>query len=206
MGVQIFVTGQRACFTRPELNVERVSYDVPTPSAAIGILEAIHWKPAIQWHVDRITVYEPIRWMQWRTNEVKLRASRRRSNINAPAARIQRTTQALRDVAYLIEAHFVMTDKVGADDTTGKHLDIFNRRVKGRQCWQRPSLGLREMVVDDWLPEPDREVDASLVGERDLGLMLHSIDHATGTPRWFRASMRDGVINVPSVNGPEVYQ
>jgi CRISPR-associated protein Cas5d len=207
MGVKLFITGQLACFSRPELSVERVSYDAMTPSAAVGVLEAIYWKPAIQWNIDRITILRPIRHTQFKRNEISIRASANRSRINASdnRIRIQRTTVALRDVAYIIDAHFDMTDKSGPDDNPGKHLDQFNRRASRGQCWQRPSLAQREMIADRWgLPDPAAIPDTSLMGERDLGLMLHSLDYKTQRPRWFRAVMRDGVIKVPAVGSREV--
>src|SRR5690242_1303620 len=143
MGVKVLVSGDLACFTRPELSVERVSYDVMTPSAAVGILEAIHWKPAIRWVVDRIYVLKPIRWTSIKRNEVKNIASPRRSRIDIEDSRnrIQRHTRLLRDVAYVIEAHLEMTDKAGADDNEGKHLAMFNRRLEKGQHWQQPCLG-----------------------------------------------------------------
>jgi CRISPR-associated protein Cas5d len=201
------ISGPLACFSRPELSVERVSYDAMTPSAAVGVLEAIHWKPAIRWHVDAITVLRPIRTIQLKRNEVSERASAGRTTIDINEHRLQRTTLALRDVAYIIDAHFEMTDKAGADDNVGKHLDCFNRRASRGQCWQRPSLGQREMVAERWsVPEGSPAPDPSLMGERDLGLMLHSIDYANSKPRWFRAVMRDGVIAVPAYNSPQVLQ
>jgi CRISPR-associated protein Cas5d len=207
MGVRLFISGQLACFSRPELSVERVSYDAMTPSAAVGVLEAIYWKPAIRWNIDRITVLRPIQHTQFKRNEVSTRASANRSRINASDNRIQRTTLALRDVAYVIDAHFDMTDKAEPDDNPGKHLDQFNRRASRGQCWQRPSLGQREMIADRWgLPDPDTVPDTSLMGERDLGLMLHSLDYEAQRPRWFRAVMRDGVITVPAVGSREVLQ
>jgi CRISPR-associated protein Cas5d len=207
MGVRLFISGQLACFSRPELSVERVSYDAMTPSAAVGVLEAIYWKPAIRWNIDRITVLRPIQHTQFKRNEVSTRASANRSRINASDNRIQRTTLALRDVAYVIDAHFDMTDKAEPDDNPGKHLDQFNRRASRGQCWQRPSLGQREMIADRWgLPDPDTMPDASLMGERDLGLMLHSLDYEAQRPRWFRAVMRDGVIKIPAVGSREVLQ
>jgi CRISPR-associated protein Cas5d len=207
MGVRLFISGQLACFSRPELSVERVSYDAMTPSAAVGVLEAIYWKPAIRWNIDRITVLRPIQHTQFKRNEVSTRASANRSRINASDNRIQRTTHALRDVAYVIDAHFDMTDKAEPDDNPGKHLDQFNRRASRGQCWQRPSLGQREMIADRWgLPDPDTVPDTSLMGERDLGLMLHSLDYEAQRPRWFRAVMRDGVITVPAVGSREVLQ
>src|SRR5262245_51542541 len=209
MGVKLMISGPLACFSRPELSVERVSYDAMTPSAARGVLEAIYWKPAIAWHVDRITVLRPIKTIQFRRNEVAARASERRSRINVTDhnVRLQRTTLALRDVAYIIEAHFEITTKAGADDNPAKHLDCFNRRAVRGQCWQRPSLGQREMVAERWgIPDATLAPDPSLVGERDLGLMLHSIDYGAQKPRWFRAVMRDGVIAIPPANSVEVYQ
>ena len=207
MGVQLYISGELACFSRPELSVERVSYDAMTPSAAVGVLEAIHWKPAIRWLVDRITVLRPIRHVQYRHNEVSVRASAGRSQINvaSPSNRMQRTTLALRDVAYVIDAHFELTDKAGPDDPPGKHLSQFNRRASRGQCWQRPSLGQREMIADRWsIPDSSTIPDPALNGERDLGLMLHSLDYEAQRPRWFRAVMRDGVINVPQLGSAEV--
>ena len=208
MGVKLFISGERACFSRPELSVERVSYDAMTPSAAVGVLEAIHWKPAIRWHVDRITVLKPIRRTQFKCNEITKRASAGRAQIVvSEKTRIQRTTLALRDVAYIIDAHFEMTDKAGPDDNAGKHLDQFNRRASSGQCWQRPSLGQREMIADRWgVPDASMAPDAALMGEHDLGLMLHSIDYVSQRPRWFRAIMRDGVIAVPAHGSREVLQ
>jgi CRISPR-associated protein Cas5 subtype I-C len=135
------VWGDHACFTRPELKVERVSYDVMTPSAARGILEAIHWKPAICWVIDRIHVLKPIRFQSIRRNEVgskapagKIKTAMNRDSLEGlhllvDEDRQQRASTVLADVAYVIEAHFEMTDKAGPEDNEGKHLDIFNRRA-----------------------------------------------------------------------------
>src|SRR5205823_1490252 len=145
-GVRLRVWGERACFTRPEMKVERVSYDVMTPSAARGILEAIHWKPAISWFVDRIHVLKPIRFQSIRRNEVahKIPAGKAKSAMNAGSLsglhltiedeRQQRATTLLYDVAYVIEAHFLATPAAGPDDNEGKHLDMFNRRARSGQC------------------------------------------------------------------------
>jgi CRISPR-associated protein Cas5d len=201
------ISGPLACFSRPELSVERVSYDAMTPSAAVGVLEAIYWKPAIRWYVGKITVLRPLRTIQIKRNEVSERASAGRPTINVVDHRLQRTTLALRDVSYIIDARFEMTDKAGSDDNPGKHLDCFNRRASRGQCWQRPSLGQREMVADSWsVPHSDVSPDVSLMGERDLGLMLHSIDYVRSKPRWFRAIMRDGIITVPAHNSSQVLQ
>lgn len=219
-GIRLHVWGDRACFTRPEMKVERVSYDVITPSAARGILEAIHWKPAIRWHIDRIHVLRPIRFESIRRNEVggKLSSASATKAMKAGSAaglancvdedRQQRAATVLRDVAYVIEAHFELTPKAGSDDNVGKHLDIFNRRARKGQCFHMPCLGVREFPANFALLENDAAppvIDPALQGERDLGWMLHDIDFAAGmTPRFFRATMRNGVIEVPPWQTPEV--
>ncbi|MDX1488227.1 MAG: type I-C CRISPR-associated protein Cas5c [Acidiferrobacterales bacterium] len=212
-GVRLHIWGERACFTRPEMKVERVSYDVITPSAARGILEAIHWKPAIRWCIDRIHVLKPIRFESIRRNEVghKLPAATVSKAMKAgrvddvayyvDQGRQQRAATILRDVSYVIEAHFEFTPRADDSDTPGKHLDIFNRRARQGQCFHMPCLGTREFPASFSLIESDEampSIDEQLAGERDLGFMLHDIDFANGkTPRFFRAGMRDGVIDVP---------
>lgn len=213
MGVRLHVWGERACFTRPELKVERVSYDVMTPSAARGILEAIHWKPAIRWHIDRIHVLKPIRFQSFRRNEVGAKASA----ANAASAmkrgttaglglivdenRQQRATLALVDVAYVIEAHFTMTDRAGPEDSAAKHVSMFNRRAEQGQCFHRPCLGTREFDAEFALvPEGAPLPACELVPDKrtvDFGWMLHDIDFAHGNAsRFYRAMMVDGVIDV----------
>ena len=208
-GTRLLVQGDYACFTRPEMKVERVSYDVITPSAARGMLEAIHWKPAIRWVIDRIRVLRPIRFETIRRNELghKIPAgsaqtamSRGRADLHAiiEEDRQQRAATVLRDVAYVIEAHFELTPLAGPDDNEGKHLDSFNRRASKGQSFHQPYLGCREFparfeLVEGAQPTPD----PALFGEHDLGWMLHDIDFADGmTPRFFRAVMRDGTIEV----------
>ncbi len=219
-GTRLHIWGERALFTRPEMKVERVSYDVITPSAARGILEAIHWKPAIRWVVDSIQVLKPVRFESIRRNEVggKLSAASVGKAIKAGRTdgvvsyveedRQQRAATILRNVGYVIGAHFELTDKAGADDNEGKHLDIFNRRARRGQCFQSPCLGTREFPASFALIENEADAppsDAALNGERDLGWMLHDIDFADGmTPRFFRARMVDGLIEVPSLAGSEV--
>ena len=214
-GVRLLVRGERACFTRPEMKVERVSYDMLTPSAARGILEAIHWKPAIRWVVDRIHVLRPIRFQSFRRNEVgaKMSASlaergmRRGSVANLglvvddPEVRQQRATMLLRDVAYMIEAHFKMTAKAGAEDGEAKHLSMFNRRAAAGQCFHRPCLGTREFPAEFDLLPPGAPAPVSLLPpdqrDRDLGWMLHDIDfEADRTSRFFRARLSGGVLDV----------
>lgn len=205
-GVKLHVWGDYACFTRPEMKVERVSYDVMTPSAARGILEAVHWKPAICWVIDRIHVLKPIRFENIRKNEVGTRISARNVKLamatgslsglhtNVDEIRQQRATMALRNVAYVIEAHFEMTANAG-DDTPSKHYDIFRRRARKGQCFHRPALGLREFTADfDWVEEAP---PSALTGAQDLGWMLYDIDFEIDrSPRFFRAEMIDGVIDV----------
>lgn len=219
-GIRLHVWGDRACFTRPEMKVERVSYDVITPSAARGILDAIHWKPAIRWHIDRIRVLRPIRFESIRRNEVASKLSSASVSKAMKAGntaglvtcvdenRQQRAATVLRDVAYVIEAHFELTPKAGSDDSVGKHLDIFNRRARKGQCFHMPCLGVREFPASFSLLENDTAApatDPALQGEKDLGWMLHDIDFADGmAPRFFRATMRDGVIEVPPWQAQEI--
>ena len=219
-GIRLHVWGERACFTRPEMKVERVSYDVITPSAARGILEAIHWKPAIRWVVDRIHVLKPVRFESIRRNEVGGKLSpgnvskAMKAGTTAGLAtyvdedRQQRAATVLRDVAYVIEAHFELTDKAGPDDSVGKHLDIFNRRARKGQHFHAPCLGVREFpahfsLIEDGRPLPDAHPERE--ADKDLGWMLHDIDFARDmTPRFFRAQLKAGVIEVPPWQGEEV--
>lgn len=220
-GIKLLIWGDRACFTRPEMKAERVSYDVITPSAARGILEAIHWKPAIRWVVDSIQVLNPIRFESIRRNEISDKISARnitsamkrksteglRFLVDDGDNRQQRATTLLRDVAYVISAHFELTDKAGADDNAGKHLDIFNRRAKRGQYFHMPCMGNREFPAYFELVESGQELESApeLQGEKDLGWMLHDIDFANdNTPLFFRAIMRDGMIEVPDLSAQEV--
>ena len=218
-GIRLKVWGERACFTRPEMKVERVSYDVITPSAARGILEAIHWKPAIRWHIDQITVLNSIRFESIRRNEVggklaagTVKAAMKAGNTAAVVSfvdqdRQQRATTLLRNVAYIIDAHFELTDKAETGDNAGKHLDIFNRRVGKGQCFHTPCLGTREFPANFELVEENfsAQPDESLVGDKDLGWMLHDIDFQNDcTAHYFRACMKDGVIEIPRFNAEEV--
>ena len=219
-GIKLHIWGDHACFTRPEMKVERVSYDVITPSVARGILEAIHWKPAIAWVVDRIHVLKPVRFETIRRNEVrsKISASNVKTAMNAGSLeelhlvvdedRQQRATLALRDVAYVIEAHFDMTPKAGPQDNPAKHLDMFRRRAASGQCFHRPCMGVREFpayfeLVEDFpptcLPESARD--------RDLGWMLYDIDYSKDrAPQFFRAILRDGVIDLERARGEGLAQ
>ncbi len=209
-GVKLHIWGDYACFTRPEMKVERVSYDVITPSAGRGILEAIHWKPAIRWVIDRIHVLKPVRFENIRRNEVGSKVSARNAKMAMNSGslaglhlivdedRQQRATLALRDVAYCIEAHFEMTPKAEAGDNEAKHLEMFRRRAARGQCYHRPYLGVREFPADFELVEafPETSLPESQ-RERDLGWMLYDIDYARGMEaRFFRARLDNGVIDV----------
>ena len=158
--IRLHIWGDYACFTRPEMKVERVSYDVITPSAARGILAAVHWKPAIRWVIDRIYVLKPIRFESVRRNELggkisagKVSGAMKRKSVAdlytlIEDDRQQRAATVLKDVAYVIEAHAVLTVKAGADETVTKHIEMFKRRAKKGQCFQQPCLGVREFPAD----------------------------------------------------------
>ena len=215
-GIKLKVWGDYALFTRPELKVERVSYDVMTPSAARAIIEAIYWKPAIRWVIDTITVLNPIKFDNLRRNEVSSKLSDRTISSaiksNAPVRiyaddskeRQQRAAMVLRDVAYIIDAHFEYVQ--GSDDENdGKHLEMFNRRLKTGQCFAQPYLGTREFSCN-FEPVSREEVSVHS-GEHNLGLMLFDMDFSdrkNPQPMFFRASMLDGVLNVPHPDSEEV--
>ena len=201
------VWGEYACFTRPEMKAERVSYPVMTPSSARGVLEAIFWKPEVVWCVEEIHVLKPIVYTSVVRNEITRRqtvqAAKRwaRDGGGYDAAthrnRVQRHTLALRDVAYIVRAQMVLQEGVGAD--IAKYRDQFRRRVKRGQCFATPYLGCREFSASFGVPGPsDRPIDLN----EDLGLMLLDIDYepgggGRGVPRFFTASLRGGVLRVP---------
>ena len=205
-GVRLHTWGERACFTRPEMKVERVSYDIMTPSAARGILEAIHWKPAIVWVVDKIQVLRPIRFETVRRNEVKGRASHNKQRILVEDERVQRAATILKDVGYVINAHFELTNKAGKEDTEAKHLDIFNRRASKGQCFHTPYFGTREFPVNFSLLKSDQFASPEEVKNKDLGWVLHDIDFKNNMePKFFRAKIdNEGIINIPPFSGQEV--
>jgi CRISPR-associated protein Cas5d len=216
-GIKLRIWGDYACFTRPEMKVERVSYDVITPSAARGILEAIHWKPAIRWVIDRIHVLRPIKFDNVRRNEVSAKIPKPNPTtamrdekplyllVDDGGNRQQRATTLLRDVEYVIEAHFEMTDQAGSEDNEGKHLDIFRRRARKGQTFHQPALGCREFPASFELIE-DKVPKSCYAGQsKDLGYMLLDIDFANDmTPLFFRATMENGIISPPSPLSAEV--
>lgn len=201
-------SGPLACFTRPELKAERVSYQVMTPSAARGVLEAVLWKPAICWRIERIKVLKPIRWVAFRRNEVNSRASPPAAKVIkeggrvppllADADRAQRNTVALADVDYVIEARFDMTDRAGPDDNRAKFVDMFRRRVERGQHFHQPYLGCREFVAD--IRSVDDRTPESIDHTCDLGLMLYDIDYRSdgNRPQFFAARLERGVLEIPA--------
>jgi CRISPR-associated protein Cas5d len=198
--------GPIACFTRPELKVERVSYSVMTPSAARGLLEAVLWKPAMKWHVERIKVLAPIRFMALRRNEVNTKASTPSTEIVthggsirsyfADDDRAQRNTVALRDVDYVVEAHFSLTDLAGAEDNVVKFVEMFQRRVEKGQHFHCPYLGCRECIAEVL---PAANAPEPYPHSSDLGLMLWDIEYGAKKhrPRFFVARLKEGVLEVP---------
>lgn len=218
-GIQVEVRGERALFTRPELSVERVSYDVMTPSAARGLLESIFWHPGMHYAIDRIHVLNPIKFTNVRRNEVKSKvlASAMRTAItsggslpyiNTKEDIQQRASLILTDVHYVIEAHFDMTDKAAPGDNPGKFKDIIRRRLERGQCYSMPYFGTREFpahfnAYEGSLPPQGFYSD---VLERDLGLMLYDMDYSDPqniVPMFFRAVMRGGTVEVA---GSEVFR
>ncbi len=226
-GIKLEVWGEYAAFNRPEMKVERVSYDVMTPGAARGILEAIYWKPEMRWVVDRIHVLRPIRFTHVRRNEVSVKIPLRgprgvekamRSGsgplgVDVRNVRQQRAAMVLRDVRYGIEAHVEVVDPGAHANPEAKHLEMFKRRASRGQCFHHPYLGVREFPASFSLVEAFPAVPEELSGEKDLGYVLHDIQYdeseegtviesnqgrrLVATPRFFRAMIRNGVLEIP---------
>lgn len=208
------VSGLNACFTRPEMKVERVSYDVMTPSAARGILEAILWKPAIYWNILQIDVLKSIKWESVRRNEVGCRFSSRTAAtamkngkgklgfyVDDSKNRQQRAGLFLRDVAYVIHAEFHLTDNAGKDDNIVKFEQMFIRRASNGQCFHRPYLGCREFPVDfEFIPQ-DQEDIKPIDETRDLGWMLYDMNYKNkeAMPMYFHAQLSNGSIDLRNV-------
>ena len=217
MSITVEVWGEYACFSRPEMKVERVSYDVMTPSAARGLLEAIYWHPGMRWIIDRIRVCAPIRFTNIRRNEVKDTISARKVKtvmekggelyLATPDSIQQRAAMVLRDVRYVIEAHFEMTDKANPSDNPGKFQDIIRRRLEKGQFYHQPCFGVREFPANFKACAEIPPCPEELRGEKDLGWMLLDIDYSDPeniVPHFFHAVMHDGVIEVPLMNSEEV--
>jgi CRISPR-associated protein Cas5d len=215
------VNGDFACFTRPEMKAERVSYDIITPSAARAVFESVLWKPAISWHVESIEVLSPIRWTTIRRNEVgsKVSAANVKSAMQRGVGvvalyveeeRQQRASLLLRDVRYRLTASFSMTAKAGAEENPRKFAGMFERRAANGQCINQPYLGCREFACDFRLVDPraePAEIPEEFHGAKDLGWMLYDLDFSNAAdpqPRFFHAHMKDGVVKVPAWESEEV--
>ena len=217
MGFCLDVRGEFACFTRPEMKVERVSYDVITPSAARNIFDAILWKPAISWQINKIEVLNPIRWISLRRNEVgeKIPLRNAKKAMNDGKGRLalyieddrqQRAGLFLRDVHYRLHAEFKMTEKATRNDNSAKFAEMFRRRAEKGQCINQPYLGCREFSCDFSLSDGDSTA-APIALNRDLGWMLYDMDYShtcSPTPLFFRAELRNGVLKVPARESEEV--
>lgn len=218
MAIRVEVWGDYALFSRPEMKVERVSYDVITPSAARGLLESIYWHPGLSWKIDRIYVCNPIRFTNIRRNEVKdivsgssvksvMKSGKGEIYIATSESIQQRAAMVLKEVRYVIEAHFDMTDNAAASDNPGKFQDIMKRRLERGQFYSMPYMGTREFPAHFKPCGAIPECPDELKGTRDLGWMLLDMDYTDKSdiqPRFFRATMTDGVIDVPEFDSAEV--
>jgi CRISPR-associated protein Cas5d len=218
MSIRLEVWGERACFTRPEMKTERVSYDIMTPSAARGLLEAIYWHPGLSYSIDRIYVRAPIQFENIRRNEVKATASTKTAKTVMERGQgelflctsdtiQQRATLLLTNVRYIIEAHFDMTEKAAPSDNPGKFQDILRRRIEKGKCYHQPYFGCREFPANFAPCAAIPHCPDELRGERDLGYMLYDMDYTDLEdihPLFFRAVLRDGVLEVPSRHSEEV--
>lgn len=207
-GIQVEVWGNYALFTRPELKTERVSYDVMTPSAARGLIEAIYWHPGLKWHIDRIHVMNPIVFTNIRRNEVKdkILATTVRNVMTGGDKTLaiytgesiqQRASMVLTNVRYVIDCHFTMTDKANPTDNEGKFIDIARRRLAKGQCYHQPCFGCREFPAHfrAWPGGPVPTIQES----RSLGLMLAGMDYSDPRniqPTFFMARLENGVLEV----------
>lgn len=212
------VSGDFACFTRPEMKVERVSYDLITPSAARAVFEAILWKPALSWRVRRIEVLKSIRWISIRRNEVgavvpvgSVKTAMKRGAgdiaLYVEDERQQRAGLFLRDVAYRLHADLEVRADAGANNPPAKFWEMFERRADKGQCVNQPYLGCREFACDFRRVDTPDEAPAPIAESRDLGWMLHDLDFSDAAdprPRFFRAELRGGVLDVPDWSSEEV--
>ncbi len=217
-GLEIW--GDYACFTRPELKVERVSYDVITPSAARNIFQSIFWKPAIRWEITRIEVINPIKWFSIRRNEVGAvgGGSANAKPIVATEKRQQKNTLMLRDVRYRIYARMIFipprdrknekAHKAGPDENPKKYQEMFERRASAGQFFTSPYLGTRECSAFFKLLDENAKSSTDLLPEsRDFGIMLYDMDFSQPDniqPMFFRAKMENGVIEVPPLNSEDI--
>jgi CRISPR-associated protein Cas5d len=208
MRLCIEVWGDYACFTRPEFKVERMSYDIITPSAAREIFSAILWRPAIHWQIHKISVLNPIKWISIMRNEVSTVAKiRTMTSINATEVRQQRTTLLLKDVAYRIHADFVLTKRASATDNIAKFSEMFRRRVGKGQCFAQPYFGCREFSCGFRLVEEAKNERPAIQMNQPLGWMLYGMNYGTGetpVPQFFNATLENGVVFVPPPGSPDI--
>lgn len=210
-GIQLEVWGDYALFSRGEFKVERITYDVMTPSAARGILEAIYYHPGLRWIIDRIYVLSENKYANFKLNELKSKASSAKARniilggnpdglyINRKEDIQQRTALVLKDVHYVIEAHFEMTSKANPSDNPGKFHDIFVRRAEKGQCYHTPYFGCREFPVKFRLWESEDIPTVYNGSEKDLGYMLYDFDYSNLRniqPMYFKAILKNGVLDV----------
>lgn len=212
------VSGDYACFTRPEMKVERVSYDVITPSAARAIFEAILWKPAVRWHVRQVEVLKSIRWIALRRNEVggKIPVNNVRTAMRNGAGQLglyieddrqQRAGLFLRDVHYRLHADLEVLPDRGEDNTEAKFHSMFERRASKGQCFSQPYLGCREFAAHFQLVDPTTYPCNPVEENRDLGWMLYDLDYSdrdNPRPRFFHARLEHGVMRIPDWQSEEV--
>lgn len=213
-GIAIRVRGDYALFTRPEMKVERVSYDIITPSAARGVIEAVYWKPAIRWVIDKIHVLNEIKFTNIRRNEVSdkistniakqvMKGKKKPFYLSATDNRQQRAAMVLKNVDYIIEAHFEKVEaKWDERDTVEGHYNIVLRRLRKGQHYHAPYLGTREFGAKVELLENGNRPTSALSGEQNLGWMLYDLDFSNPKdiqPKFFNATMRDGVIDLRDV-------
>lgn len=218
MAIQVEVWGEYACFSRAELKTERVSYDVMTPSAARGLLESIYWHPGMKWVIDRIHVCSPIRFTNIRRNEVKDTISAHKAKPAMEKGRgelylattqsiQQRAAMVLKDVRYVIDAHFELTASAASGDNAGKFQDTIKRRLERGQCYSMPYFGTREFPAHFRRCTALPPCPEDLRGGRELGWMLLDMDYSDPKniiPRFFRARLEDGVLTVPPMDSEEV--
>lgn len=206
------ISGEFACFTRPEFKVERVSYPVITPSAARNILMAILWKPAIRWRVKKIEILKPIQWFNIRRNEVGTKMSDRSDALYIEDNRQQRASTLLQDVAYRIHADFTLTDEAGESDNYIKFAEMFRRRARKGQFFHQPYLGCREFPCHFRLLENAEEGLPREDITQDFGFMLYDMDYSKSAPRdsnhaepmFYQCKAVNGVIIVPPDDSEEV--
>lgn len=213
MAISLEVWGDYACFTRPEFKAERVSYPTITPSAARGLLESIYWHPGMDWVVDRIQICSPIRYTNIMRNEVSKAASASKLLrvmggkeeelfIDPKEAIMQRSSMILKDVRYVIDAHFVMTENAAKGDNPTKFQDIIRRRIESGRCYRNPYFGLKEFPANFKKCEERPPTPKELMITEDLGWMLYGFDYSNQQdikPKFFRAEMVDGVIDVAAI-------